>query len=547
MSTNTWVDASSSYVGGGWVADMGVYVGDWPLMAPAVIDDTDGEVDFYVAQPHPSGEPGLFGDGSYATDLYAASRYTGWPDQLRESYYSHRLPGYGNASGVAPPGAHIFVVVYTSAPPPHPPSFYVPRLYSASGQASAYTAAGGYSDVQPGPVVDHVALPMVKGEAALALFVGASGQRNTTNYGSTLYQTYPPPYPTWPQVQDYVIDLQRQHTGSDGLNPSTFLYLQAEKSDAATGPINPPAYDTTMTAGAGAGEWVFGWTARLGVDPVGTDLTYGVDYGDNPNPADQYQSFVREPGAVDIEWEDMPNPVADYVVESSYLGEGQQVTLTSTVDFTAVPGTWMGLFDPSVPADPNFTGPQVIVTDSVSGVSTGGPARTLPLGPAVLPVSTAVPRGTRSWGLSVTPRDTFQTLIRQAQVETAGATPQVWGDVPGTRAGGSVTITVGGGAPLPGEMAPPAWELPRWADVTTYQSYAGAVIQGAPYKAHNQPWRYWKPNRIVPVKVGSYLRMTQRNDGNGISRHPRLSASMSTANSTQAGHAPRLGTVNRYS
>ncbi len=46
-----------------------------------------------------------------------------------------------------------------------------------------------------------------------------------------------------------------------------------------------------------------------------------------------------------------------------------------------------------------------------------------------------------------------------------------------------------------------------------------------------------------------YLRMTQRDDGKGISRHPRLNVSSGGPNSCSslsAGRAPRLGAANNY-
>lgn len=52
------------------------------------------------------------------------------------------------------------------------------------------------------------------------------------------------------------------------------------------------------------------------------------------------------------------------------------------------------------------------------------------------------------------------------------------------------------------------------------------------------------PDRSVTVQP--YLRMSQRNDGDGINRHPRLDTSHDAATSTQRGVTPRLARSNRY-
>lgn len=43
-----------------------------------------------------------------------------------------------------------------------------------------------------------------------------------------------------------------------------------------------------------------------------------------------------------------------------------------------------------------------------------------------------------------------------------------------------------------------------------------------------------------------YLRMSQRNDGRGIARHPRIRVSSDASTSVQTGASPRVGRTNRY-
>ena len=74
---------------------------------------------------------------------------------------------------------------------------------------------------------------------------------------------------------------------------------------------------------------------------------------------------------------------------------------------------------------------------------------------------------------------------------------------------------------------------------------AASIGSPAPYTATTSRWKYWKPGAIVPSSSGPGLRLTQRNDGLGSTKHPRLAVG-NPPSSVQRPSAPRLGERNRY-
>lgn len=134
-------------------------------------------------------------------------------------------------------------------------------------------------------------------------------------------------------------------------------------------------------------------------------------------------------------------------------------------------------------------------------------------------------------------------------------------DVALSAAAGPVHAGLLGLAPTPREVVVPASRVSLvdyWdeRDLVDLGIYTDGGSQPAAASSFNSavPGRYffrgwallWPPTPPTPGTVEPHLRMTQRNDGLGVAKHPRLRASVNGPTSHQRSSSPRLGRNNRY-
>jgi len=146
----TWVANSWQ---GGYVADLGPYIGPLPSASPipANLPDTAGQIDYLIGVP----------DGGMASgfvDNTFIDHWRGWngtPGDLADTYWSNQ----GNGLDITTPGLHLMVLWYDLtfddpgdyAAPTVDPRALVPPSFVAGGAGSPVgdPAAGSWTDVYP--------------------------------------------------------------------------------------------------------------------------------------------------------------------------------------------------------------------------------------------------------------------------------------------------------------------------------------------------------------------------------------------------------------
>lgn len=351
MAENVWYDDNAdgtSYRGYGLIADMGpfLYPSAWPLMAPAILDGTYGDVTFYLALPNPADptNPLAAGDGSYPTDVFVAYRFWDFYDHSTtiETYYSDRVP-YDPGSGAPTdfvPGMHLYLAIdwdpSYDGPPAYQPDYYVPPGYASYGSAGFQTVPGQWSDWQPGPVVEHAALSSYLGDLNSWFGQGTHfDEAGNPLHGQDYSIAYPiPGLPSWDHVGGAATGACFADQDNTGIAGPVALWWRADDSGGNFELVTPrgwigpdgadhglePAYTQSREARLGLGEAVLSYFARLDLDSVGGDLAYG-DVGTNPTPGDGYLSIGHEPGKTPVpEWLDCANPLYRARVEGGSTG-----------------------------------------------------------------------------------------------------------------------------------------------------------------------------------------------------------------------------------
>lgn len=610
---NTWYDDNAdgtSYRGYGLIADMGpfLYPSAWPLMAPAILDGTYGDVSFYLVLPNPADpdNPLVAGDGSYPTDVFFAYRYWNYYNhaETTEIYYSDRVPyvpGGGDVTDFVP-GMHLYVAIdwdpSYDGPPAYEPDYYVPAGYASYGSAGFETVPGQWSDWQPGPVIEHAAVPS---EHNGGNDWYGQGYRSADAPGPGAYSlTYPVPgIATWDAVggpaSGEAVDSQ-SHAGSAG---AQWWRVTAQGNDFKV--ITPkdyteggenhglePAYTQSRAAGVGFGERVLAFFARTDLDGVGGDLVYGTDYGTNPTPGDGYQSIEHQPGQIPVpEWLGCPNPYRMAGVEGGSAGwiypgpnSGPETESLSGVEsridcYLRLPGS--GDFDdvftsstttrPSPGPSPssdwvlasaghefynlNSAGVDMFSTWEGGSAHAAGESFGIQVTRDVLPLDGLCPPGTpaitlvwaTAWLLGQDLSRAFLTAGDPSNVGilfTGNGTSENLEVSPGgepTRLLGDFINVWTETSPQPYRYTVGSAFLDEFPDSPSYGAYIN--YRGPPYLAHNPQWRYWTPDHIEPVIQGdqTYMRLAQRADGGGVAPIRRLAASGSVGSQPRSQQA----------
>lgn len=564
-------DSGTSYVGYGLIADMGPfnYPSAWPLMAPAILDGTYGDVTFMLALPNPADpdNPLVIGDGSYSTDIFIAYRFWDFYDHslTTETYYSDHAPYTGGGSPTAfVPGMHLYVAIdwepSFDGPPAHGPDYYVPPGYAGYGSASFQTVPGQWSDWQPGPVVEHAAVPSEHN--GFNNWYG-QGIRSAEAPGPDAYSlVYPVPgIATWDAVggpaTGAAVDDQ-SHTGAASgqwwrVNANGGNFELVTPSDYTESGVNQglkPAYTQSRQAGVGFGERVLGYFARLDLDPVGGDLEFGVDYGTNPTPTDSYQSIEHEPGELPTpEWLGCPNPYRMAGVDGGSGGwiypgvaSGPETESLNGVEsridcYLRLPGggDFEDVFTSSTTTRPspgpspssdwvlasaghqiynlNSAGVDMFSSWEGGSASAAGESFSIQVTRDVLPLDGLCPPGTpaitlvwaTAWLLGQDLSRAFLTAGDPAKptlIGTGNGTTERLEVTPGeepTRLLGDFISIWSEASPQPYRYNAGSAFLDEFPDSPSYGAYIN--YRGPPYLAHNPQWRYWSPNEIVSTPI----------------------------------------------
>lgn len=307
---SVWVDCSAGPNSfGAFQADLGEYIGPWPLMPPAVSDGLDPTtldiIGFIIALPNPAAPTDVtqMSDGTYPTELYEAYlelQDPGPPDSVIE-WLLEATGGATVPDGSTPPpaGYHLYVIAYANVgAPPYPPEHYAPASYVSGGTAPFEYVAGGWSDWQPG----------------LSKTSGIDAGR-TTQVGWAQGQTVSDSPYTAGNVNSYVNDSldiavapSPNFTNGSGSAP---MRVQGRR-------VHPFPTTGTVSGRCEAGQVEFKYTASTpNGSPVGAPG--GVDpddVGERPFGLDPYEFVDDDPA--DFEWEDMD--VVVHPVSSTFTG-----------------------------------------------------------------------------------------------------------------------------------------------------------------------------------------------------------------------------------
>lgn len=153
LDAGFWTGSTAYF--SGWAADMGEYIGPWPMMPPPNVDGGSGsypnEIDFFLMLPNPTDPTNVavVGDGSYASQVWKSFRYLNDPGPP-DSYTGYDLDEVGGATvptptDTPPTGYHLYVSAIWSGEPPYSPGHYVPTNYTALGTCPNETLPGGWS------------------------------------------------------------------------------------------------------------------------------------------------------------------------------------------------------------------------------------------------------------------------------------------------------------------------------------------------------------------------------------------------------------------
>lgn len=545
MAENTWYDGTPGMWGYGAIADMGPYVGPWPLMAPGVLTDANGDVLFWLALPNPAdpSDPTIVSDGSYDTDVFAAERTD--LTSTGDAYFSRNEFTFSPGT-VFVAGMHLYLLIRWDVPdigdPIHPPGFYVPNEYSSYGTAASKTVPGGWTAPQDGPVVQHCAIPGVWGGFSDPAFF-AFGFASLSS--STPWPTwYPPDMPTWDDVEAAAMPT------SMPLNTGVIHTLWTAQA-GESGVLVDGAFAGSRAEQVGYGEVVYPYFTRIDKDPVGADLVFGVDYGPNPNPDVFYDQIEYIAGGeITPEWIDCGNPmqtaqgtaVDGGVWDAGHNGLQPGETYTDGPFASFGVDLMLRLWEPANPdlpgGDPGFetyfstgtpTAPTTAAADPITGAllpaagwsllltrdtpisadfntgtfaadggsASGGAVADFEVLPSTLPMAAGIPEGTREivlligshWATGITSPGDVPTFEANPLAED----PHPIG---GPVSGGQVVVNA-------------EYDLTQWPtdsiggdDGSQLHPYlVGGFYQGPPYLAHNPAWHYWQPNRIVPAGI----------------------------------------------
>jgi hypothetical protein len=525
MAADEWVNC---WVGGvvndrgGWQADLGEYVGPWPLMPSPNLDmfTAGTRIELVIGLPNPAAPDDVtqaFHNG-YDSQLWGAvNSVPGDPADPLDSHLSWYRDSYGSMDwpdGRSPPspGHHLYVIVYK---PSHgvaddPPSAFAPSSYCALGGSGTEIKPGGWSDWQVAFTREHAARqtfatghlidPPETTPTSPMTFSWLDGDQQSETVHAFSY-----PVPHVP-----VLDLQPAAVASMmSKAPLEFgggsygnLYTTDERVDAGINPGDPgPTRHSEQTRVRLVGNQnADAWVAKQRLDTVGADLDLWIDYADQP--------FVLD-GPFDHE---SPLPVIEWINVSGYLqfaGVNMPVVNgTSTVyDQNSTIQIFVG-HDWIVDTTGEMWDPSEMIPDT-RWIAPAASGMVLAAEPAIAVTIETADGGSGHGTVDFHTLDLawlmYQFTIRIVwQAGFTDGTAQVplaeLEDPP-------APSFLGGGTAIGAESGVDVGYGPVFAFDPEY-GYAGL-----PYLAHNPRWRYWKPSTVGPSlawhTVGGHWSMSQ--------------------------------------
>lgn len=526
-----WLLPSNASYLNSWVADLGPYIGPWPLLPTGVTTgypDTGWEVDFWVCLPNPAApdDASQILDSSYDTVAWNASRNDnsfGDPTVVPQTEVDYLVDYFGTGSDPAPPipsspppGYHIYVVYYPyngGTRPTITPESLVSPNYSAQGKATFETSLGHWSDLQP--------------EETHSTTINGTTVNIPT--GSGAY--YGPPGNEPSQTVDYT-----GYPGTSALEPIIQLFQQNfYPPSTSTGQI----YETsTGDIGGSNIAYSISRNAATGTNPSDTSAfsvdaalsVWKVDI--NAEFAERYFSFTPAPQGLNslvygVDYEYSP-------YDTSYSTDNAQYEYVSD---TYVSYSW-GSMNVHVTAQLGVQ--NILESFSISGTPSAT-TRVDMLSDTALSVDQLPPGGTTLYSNTVTLANNGDTL------DTLGALDLSSAGLSFVLAfGPTVLFADSASADVGAVDVPPP---PAGSGLTTY-GYSFAVrsqLRNRPTFTWVAPqWRYWVPGKIVPVAPTAIpLRLTQRTDGIGVVKHARI-RSTGQVTSAQFRTTARINFNNQY-